>query len=190
MKKIVFFSIIWLLFISQINAQHKYYFPISLKGLDTFRVQWYSRELRDMKEPVLFKSRSKNEIYRFTWLRSFDHPIVISIEKSSSNYSLYWKEGNHDQVTPKLIVNKQQLINKAIWDNFIKKLKSINFWKQDTELTDLGGTDGSQWVLEGKLPNQYHVVDRWTPGKSTPFYQCCDYLISLTNIQIAPKRKY
>src|SRR5271154_1251824 len=43
--------------------------------------KWYSEQLRAMNEPSLFElSKDKRvESYRFTWLRSFNHPMAIRL---------------------------------------------------------------------------------------------------------------
>jgi hypothetical protein len=193
MKRLAIIIIISLVFISQIKAQHKSYFPLGKSNdntkIDTVFGKWYSQELADMKEPVLFKNKIKDEVYRFTWLRSFNYPIVIRIVKHNNVYSIIWKEGNDDHKHPKLIIDKQKTIAIATWNDFLNKLKQINFWEMQTTEQD-NGMDGAQWILEGKIINKYHVVDRWTPSASTAYYKCCDFLISLTDIKIAPRRKY
>ena len=46
--------------------------------LDSFRSEWYSSHLRAMSEPIL-AAPTTTRTYRFTWLRSFHHPIAIRI---------------------------------------------------------------------------------------------------------------
>jgi DNA topoisomerase IB len=52
------------------------------------------------------------------------------------------------------------------------------------------GLDGAEWIIEGKRFNQYQVVDRWTPDKNSKYYKCCDFLISLTDLEISERDKY
>jgi len=196
MKRIGLIIIALIIFSSQSKAQHKYYFPLGKPNdhiqLDTFSVKWYSEQLEALDEPVVFLDKSHREIYRFTWLRSFDPPIVIRIEQNNGQYLIFWKVGNGagGYKPKKVFTFNQKIISKAIWNEFINRLNKINFWEMDTKETGPFGTDGSEWILEGKVAGKYHVVDRWTPGEKTNYYKCCDYLIGLTGIKIRAGRKY
>lgn len=172
----------------------QFYFPLSVFqdsssiGNDTFIDRWYSEYLFTMREPIIFMDKSQNEIYRFTWLRTFHNPVAIRIEKQGDTYLLFWKlcngQGGYDP--GQLTVNEQKTIDKATWDEFKNKLNQIDFWHLKT-IEKVLGADGSQWVLEGKTPTQYHVVDRWAPNKKSNYYQCCDFLIGLTNLEVGDK---
>lgn len=118
-------------------------------------------------------------MFRFTWLRSFHKPVAIRIEKQGNKYLLTWKVGNGSggYAPGKLITSKEKNITRSEWDTFQDKLNAIHFWSIKTVDKNIGN-DGSEWILEGKTPKQYHVTDRWTPGPNTPYYICCDYLIS------------
>ena len=188
MKKITFILILTIAFITHVKAQ-QYYFPKA--SIDDFRNKWYSEYLSAMNEPVLYPNKSNDEIYRFTWLRSFDHPIAISIIKHENNYTLTWKECSAAGGTNpgKIIVNKQKIITKDNWTFFQYRLKQVNFWEIASKDTTLGN-DGAEWILEGKTPNRYHVTDRWTPHEGTDYYKCCDFLLSLTDLDIKADRKY
>jgi hypothetical protein len=177
---------------------NQFYFPIKafndnlmFVGEDTFFVKWYSKHLYAMREPVIFLDKSQNEIYRFTWLRTFHNPIAIRIEKHGENYNVYWKlcSGAGGYEPGKLIIDKQNLIVKNTWDKFIDQLQQIDFWHMDTKVNTMG-LDGSQWILEGKNLNQYHIVDRWSPNYNSEFYKCCDFLITLTDLKIVGQDKY
>jgi hypothetical protein len=36
----------------------------------------------------------------------------------------------------------------------------------------------------------YKLVDRWTPNASNSFYNCCDFLIGQTDLQLSGEQKY
>ncbi|MFI5137918.1 MAG: hypothetical protein ACHQIM_08815 [Sphingobacteriales bacterium] len=192
MKRLFLLFIISLVGI-QVNAQNETYFPFEAKGhtgFDSFTEKWYSGQLSALREPVLLTDRSEKEIYRFTWLRTFHHPVAIRIEKNGDAYILYWKvcDGAGGYEPGKLIIDKQKEISKASWDKFMQKFMMIGFWAMDTREKELGN-DGAQWILEGKLANKYHVVEAWSP-RSGNYYECCDFLIGLTDLKIKPDEKY
>ena len=174
------------------------YFPINsfndFSGdtlYNSFINKWYSGQLFALKEPIIFSNETQDEIYRFTWLRTFHNPIAIRIEKQDGNYTLYWKlangAGGYDP--GELEINKQKTLDKKIWEEFISKLNGADFWNLGVVHNE-NGKDGSQWILEGKSTNKYHVVDRWSPGKGSKFYECCDYLLSSTDLIISYEKKY
>jgi hypothetical protein len=157
---------------------------------DTFLVKWYSKHLYAMKEPILYNRKFDKEIYRFTWLRTFHNPISIRIEKEGENYKLIWKlcNGAGGYEPGDLIVDKEKLIDKITWDEFKTKISNADFWNLDIGRQTLG-LDGAEWILEGVTSNNYYVVNMWSPTKGN-FYDCCSYLIDLTDLNIKNREKY
>jgi cell fate regulator YaaT (PSP1 superfamily) len=109
------------------------YFPTKMSrnnsiqpGINGFRADWYSKQLRALKEPIIFSDTSKKEMYRFTWLRTFHNPIAIRIEKENNNYKLYWKlcngAGGYDP--GELIIDKQKKVDKITWGYIFKNTGS------------------------------------------------------------------
>jgi hypothetical protein len=177
---------------------NKFYFPLETfrddsfyAGHDTFTIAWYSKHLSAMKEQIIFTDKSEKEIYRFTWLRTFNNPIAIRIERTDNKYLLFWKlcDGKGGYDPGKLTINQEKKISEAEWKEFKNRINQVDFWNMKTNSKILG-FDGAEWILEGKLNNQYHVVNRWSPKPSDNFYRCCDYLISLTELKIGDEEKY
>lgn len=166
----------------------KFYFPANF---DSFNNEWYSEHLFAMREPILFFDSSQTEIYRFVWLRTFHNPISIRIEKQQNICLLTWKlcNGAGGYEPGQLTIAKQKQIDNAIWEKFKTLLTQIDFWNLDTEEKEIMGLDGSQWILEGKKGEKYHVVDRWSP-KNDKYSQCCDFLIKLTDLTFGDEDKY
>ena len=175
---------------------NEFYFPMEVfrdtslyVGRDTFINSWYSEQLFAMREPILYLENGSNEIYRFTWLRTFHNPIAIRIEKNGHDYILFWKQcsGAGGYEPGNIEVSTQRVISKVQWDKFKSKVHTLNFWNMNTNEGETLGTDGSRWILEGKEANKYHVVDRWTPNEKSNFYRCCDFLIQLTDLNVNNK---
>jgi len=155
-----------------------------------------------MNEPDLYKDTSSNESYRFTWIRSFHKPLVIRIERSADRYNLYWKEwsGEGGYSWGKIIVDDKKSVDESAWREFKDKLHKADFMGMTIQNNVVGTdqndvividhTDGAHWILEGKTATTYHVVDRWSPGASSTYYRCCDFLISLTGLEIKSDDKY
>lgn len=165
--------------------------PKIIEGVqDTFVVRWYSEHLYAMKEPLLFNKNLNKEVYRFTWLRTFHNPIAIRIENIGKNYKLTWKlcDGAGGYEPGKLTINKSVEINPDKWDMFKSKLDSLDYWNMNLGRMSIG-TDGSEWILEGVNKEKYNVVTIWSPSKGN-FYDACNYLLSLTDLEINEDDKY
>ena len=174
------------------------YFPLNIftdtsiyVGYDTFHVEWYSKHLIAMEEPLMFNKKQDKSTFRFLWLRTFHNPISIRIDKKSDLYSLTWKlcDGAGGYDPGKLVINKTKTIDKKTWDTFQGLLSKADYWNLQTNEVEIIGTDGSQWILEATDKDNYHVVDRWTP-RGGSFYNCCDFLLGLTDLKIEEDDKY
>ncbi len=153
-----------------------------------FRLNWYSTQLSAMEEPVLTDSLP-TKIYRFTWLRSFNNPIVIGIENSNDSITLYWKVANGagGYEPGEIVKNKCKKISTKEWQDISSEIDSVDFWNLSSTDSGLPGTDGAQWILEGKELGRYHMVDRWSGGEIS---KVCLALLKLTNLSIKEDEIY
>jgi len=159
-------------------------------SIDSFDLKWFSEFLFAMKEPLLFNKKIKKEIFRFTWLRSFDQPIVIRIEKDSNNVALYWKitDGAGGYKPGSLIQNMNIDVTMNDWRQFIKLTKLLDFWNFQRKSSF--GTDGAEWILEGVNDNKYYATSCWSPFENEEFYKTCIFLVKLTGIKIEKDKMY
>ncbi|MHC4118408.1 MAG: hypothetical protein ACYSWO_12980 [Planctomycetota bacterium] len=170
---------------------HEGYFPEKVfserEDLHTFVNEWYSKHLKALQEPSLYKwdSTDTESVFRFTWLRTFHHPVSIRLEiLPNGTGKLYSKmtSGTGGYEPGKLKTNNVKNIKKAIVDEFLEIVKDEAFWKLPTRIED-GGMDGSQWIIEGRKGHDYHIVDRWTPEKGT-VKRIGIFLIELSNLKV------
>lgn len=151
--------------------------------IDSFCLKWYSKHLYSMKEPLLFNRPTTKSIYRFTWLRTFNEPMIVRIEKDTSGVVLYWKktDGKGGYEPGEIIINDKKQISDLDWEQFLSLISISKFWtlKRGGSI----GEDGSEWILEGVESTRYHVVTMWSPD-SGPFYETCKYLLKLTGVQL------
>ncbi|MBP1676964.1 MAG: hypothetical protein H6Q20_1523 [Bacteroidetes bacterium] len=149
--------------------------------LDKSQFSWYSRHLKAMQEPVLRDSIPK-QVFRFTWLRTFDNPIVIRLENDKNQITLFWKvcdgEGGYDP--GKIIINEKKKLTTNEWKIISNEINSINFWNLIPNRRMMG-LDGAQWILEGNEFGKYHVVDRWS---GMEIREICLDLLKLTDLKI------
>jgi len=174
------------------------YFPIATRidsnkciGLDSFTNTWYSKHLKAMNEHVLYEGELNKEIYRFTWLRTFDNPIMIRIEKKKDSINLIYKvtNGAGGYEPGEIIIDKKKKLSTNEWNQFLKLVDSCKFWSTLPCGVLIEGTDGSQWILEGVTTDYYQVMDKWTPREGA-YYDCCNYLIELTDLKFKKNEKY
>jgi hypothetical protein len=155
-------------------------------ALDTFVNQWYSKMLFTMKEPVLSSYKGNKEIYRFTWLRTFHHPVAVRLEKQNNIIRLFSKvcNGAGGYEPGQLIFDTTLIVTDNQYKSLTQKIENINFWNLKTEQRDDAGNDGSEWIIEAVKDNNYHMVTRWTPseGRQGSFRSVGEFLVSLSKI--------
>lgn len=147
-----------------------------------FHINWYSSHLNALYEPVLSDSLPA-KVFRFTWLRSFHNPIVIGLVHINDSITVYWKvcKGAGGYEPGKIIKDKSKMLSIKEWEDFVASINSVDFWNLPTMETGFWGTDGAQWILEGKEYGKYHVVDRWSGGE---IEKVCLKLLELTDLSI------
>ena len=174
-------------------------------GIDTILYHLYSCCLRVAREPVLYNFYIGHDIYRFLWLRSFHRPVVLSIHKNSDSIWIETKildkhpiskyeivevnsSGNvlplseEEARQAKIVVNKKKTLSIKEWEKFETLLQDCDFWKLSTPKSDkvLVHVDGSNWIIEGQLKNNYWLVNRRSPKDN--YRKCGEYLITLSGL--------
>ena len=155
-----------------VGAMLQGYFPSgalsAVTKMDGIKAEWYSQELATLHEPSLWQSSRKQrdaEAYRFLWLRSFDAPICVRITINRDGTALLTsKEGTIHGGTErgKLARLEMKLLSAEQVKAFLRLVGSVNFWTIHTPTRDMGGVDGSQWIMEGEKQGTYKVVDVWS----------------------------
>ena len=163
---------------------------------DSFRSQWYSKQLKALQEPSLFQMSkdSKVESYRFVWLRTFHHPVIVRVDiKADGSAELTTKvsSGAGGYEPGKLIENASRPLVQRQTDKFLGTVKRLQFWELPTyEISEGVGCDGSQWIIEGVKDGKYHVVDRWTPGKGPVHDLGLTFVFGLAQMRIPKDELY
>jgi len=163
-------------------------------ALDTSFNEWYSKMLFAMKEPVLSSYQGDKEIYRFTWLRTFHHPVAIRLEKQNNIIRLFSKvcNGAGGYEPGQLIFDTIHNVTFDQYKSLTQKIDNINFWNLKTEQRDEAGKDGSEWIIEAVKDNKYHMVTRWTPseGRQDNIRSVGEFLVSLSKISSDEKKNF
>jgi hypothetical protein len=181
------------------TTRSKLYFPLyrktqdpiaNLNAIDTSTNLWYSACLSDFEEPNLYTYSGEDNIYRFTWIRSFHNPVVIRFQKHGNEYILTTKEmiSNDRYIPNEFVVNTSQHLTAAKWKKLEFKLGRINFWNKASIDSEPTATDGAQWILEAKVDGKYHFVQRMFVEMDLK--ECCKYLLQLSKLKIREEDIY
>ena len=177
------------------------YFPAGVfargKWDNALAAQWYRGQLRALDEPALFNNPSLTAevVYRFTWLRTFHHPIALRVvihADGTGTLTAKMADGAGGYKPGKLTLNRTREISQAEVQRLSSLVQAMDFWHMPTEPPfDKGaGCFGAEWILEGLRGAEYHVVDRWSPEKG-PLHKLGLYLVQdLGRIGIPPEAIY
>ena len=151
------------------------YFPVGVfaegKSDDDFVAPWYACQLRALREPTLWENTSANVelTYRFTWLRTFDHPIAIRIvvhPNGAGTLKAKVADGTGGYKPGSLVVNTTREIGVKEVRHLQDLVRALDFWHMPPEPAPndkVVGVDGAQWIFEASNKGNYHVIDRWSP---------------------------
>ncbi|MEH6677790.1 hypothetical protein [Phenylobacterium sp.] len=141
--------------------------------LGEMEVAWYSSHLSAAGEPSLLEAVNPEaptqDVYRFTWLRSFDKPIVIRIEQAKSGALLMTASrlsgmGGYEPGSVEARIVRGLSQDEA--NQFRRALSVANGLRLRAVSCDWG-FDGAQWIFEGVDRGRYRYVERWTPDRGS-----------------------
>lgn len=172
--------------IAGLRRQKKAHFPAGTfdgwQDSDRLVNKWYSRHLRAMGERSIWEIVGDGEeVFRFTWLRTFDHPVVVRFSRKGYTFEIYSREltGAGGYEPGRILRTDTKRLSKDEWCEFKRLLDETSYWQMPSVDDEGGGLDGAQWILEGVRNGQYHLVDRWSP-ESGAFREACVYLLQLS----------
>jgi hypothetical protein len=135
-----------------------------------FTARWYAQQLRALKEPSLSDDAAigAESVYRFTWLRTADHPIAIRITvhgNGTGTLTAKISSGAGGYEPGRLIANTTRGVSVREVRHMLDLIESMGFWQMPSEPApgDTVGLDGAQWIREASGRSAYHVIDRWSP---------------------------
>jgi hypothetical protein len=151
------------------------WFPPEVDALLAF---WFAQQLDALEERPLWPPVSGVEVYRFTWLRTFDPPVAVRLEFASQQARIIGRlasgAGGYDPGDVVQRTERRLSVTRA---------RSL---AARLELTgDRGGlgTDGSEWILEGVRDGRYTFRHVWTPEPGT-FQDGCLSLVKASGLRV------
>jgi hypothetical protein len=183
--------------IATVAASSIRYFPSSFAakaacGLPTvsdFEAKWYGSAWRAAHEGPLYASSTPGPIatYRFTWLRSFHHPIIVRVDESPSGERMLTAkelsgEGGYAMgAVDRQLVRPLSPGEAAKLDGLLARTRILDLAATDCD----AGADGAVWIIEAQGQSGYRYVNRWSP-KGGPVRDVGLLLLDLTGWRVNP----
>jgi hypothetical protein len=187
------------------------YFPqgslADSKENDAFRHEHFVKIFHEFNEPsfltLVEKGAAKDKrMFRFTWLRSFDRPICITLI-ADGRMTLTSKalDGKGRQEPRKLVAPVPVAVTGADFDQFLKLIDDADFWQMVPTESNAdnhwcwsgndktwfrahhSGKDGATWTLEYCDENCYSFAERWSPTSTSAFRKACLFLVKLAGFE-------
>jgi hypothetical protein len=180
-------------------ANEQYFPPASLGDTpseEQYLSDWYSKQLTALHEPSLWQESLRNpgaEVYRFLYLRSFDHPISVRLTVTAEGSGLLTAKETNGQGgfhTGRLIRNTTVRLSKQDTQWFCDRLDldEVGYWKLPSRQKAEKGmitVDGAQWIVEGAKNGHYKIVDRTSPPVEDPIHWIgIDLMIHLAHLRL------
>lgn len=141
--------------------------------LEEWEAGWYSSHLSAAGEPSLLEAVNqeapRQDIYRFTWLRSFDKPIVVRIEQAKSGALLMTASrlsGMGGYVPGSVEARIVRGLSQDEANQFRRALSAANGLRLRA-VSCRWGYDGAKWIFEGVDRRRYRYVQRWSPDQGS-----------------------
>jgi hypothetical protein len=186
MRPLLTVAITAFLFLFSTKASQSDYFPPGTLD-DTersshFTEQWYSEQLRALKEPSLWglSKTHTTQTYRFLWLRSFHRPISVRLDIQQAGTGVLTTKATNGQGGNQpgvLVMNKTRVLTKKQTNRALDRINAVGFWglpsyEKPKERVGPNGEktleinlDGAQWILEGIKDGRYQIIDRLSPQR-------------------------
>ena len=138
--------------------------PAIIKDATEYANEWFSEQLYALGESTLYDS--SKQVYRFTFIPSFEKPFTVRAEIAPGNKSgkLYFSmcDGPISYYRGDLVKTEERELSQEEVESLLHILEKTDFWNIPTK-DDRSGCDGSEWIFEGIKDGNYHMMYRWSP---------------------------
>jgi hypothetical protein len=111
---------------------------------------------------------SKNNIYRFLWLRTFHRPAVFTLQYSPDGESVLnikMSDGSGGYLPGEVVLNNTISISENEASKLVKMFNAQDLCSDVA--SDRGGFDGSQWVFQSATKQMRCESQIWTPDEGS-----------------------
>jgi hypothetical protein len=140
-----------------------------------------------MDEPILYRPHTTTS-YRFTWLRSFHHPIAIRVTTQARGYRLVATElnGAGGYEPGSVFRRADRILSQEQFAVAARLLHAPETWHPSPSKDE--GHDGAEWIIEA-TDGGYRVTRRWSPTSGIVRDIGLEFL-RLTGWQVPPDEIY
>ncbi|WP_294322589.1 hypothetical protein [uncultured Sphingomonas sp.] len=133
-----------------------------------FERDWYGKHLRAAAEPSLYAMavRGSADSLRFTWLPSFDAPVIVRVEGLAGRAPrlLAVRLTGQGGYEPGAIADRvDRPLTSAEASDLRRRLIAANPLAITPAECGGGGLDGAQWLVERSIGHRYRLTVRWSP---------------------------
>ncbi|ATL47521.1 hypothetical protein COR50_10275 [Chitinophaga caeni] len=125
--------------------------------------EWSSDVLYRLQEPDFSGYKGNGDFIRFVWLRSFENPVVVRINRFSDTVYANIKELGRREEKLSIIRDTLIMLEPENWRQFSNPLEQYRFWDSSPEPVS-EAMDGATWYLESKSGEKYKVIEGWDSG--------------------------
>lgn len=138
--------------------------------ISDLEAEWYPSHWRSAQEPSLYEAslipaHSHAGSYRFTWLRTFDAPVIVRVDegvdgsmrltaKQLGGTGGYGPGGIQKQVARNLANDERDRLKQVLSGAAVFSLPAVGCDRM---------TDGARWIVEADEAGQYRYVNRHSP---------------------------
>lgn len=161
--------------------------------------QRYQKAFHRLNEGSLFKKCQDHLTqYRISKFPSFEPYFTISVIDKGDQVILQSKrmiEAPYNNRLAVEYIEKEKLLTTEQWIRFQNKIETSAFWEFSPEpikytlsndstlqYTEVVGTDGAMWLIEGCKLGEYHTVDRWSGHLENHYRDLYNFLTQLVKL--------
>lgn len=169
------------------SSENYYFRPGTFERDDGFLRQWYSSQLRAMKEPSMWCGKGEESEYRFTWLRTFNHPVVVrvTVKDNIARIEAVELDGASGYEPGKELRRISRPLAKKDW---LSIQDAMQAWSLKAPPVAVG-EDGSEWIFEQHTTAGYGAVAVWSPT-SGPARTIGELFLAKAGIVVPSKEVY
>jgi hypothetical protein len=131
--------------------------------------KWSSDVLYRFHEPDFSSYKGDGDFIRFVWLRSFENPVVVRVNRFSDTVYANIKELGRREEELYVVKDTMILLGPGNWQEFSRPLEQHRFWDSPPEPASKE-MDGATWYLECKSGGKYRVIEGWDSGRLSSEY--------------------
>ena len=125
--------------------------------------EWSSDVLYRLHEPDFAGYKGAGDFIRFIWIRSFENPVVIRVNRFSDTVYANIKELGRKGQELSIVKDTLIMLEPENWKQFAGPLEQHRFWDNVPEPVS-EAMDGATWYLESKSGERYRVIESWDSG--------------------------